>query len=135
MHELIHDIALCIVAAWICGVIANFLRQPVLLAYLVGGFIIGPVGKNLVHSEESIKTISELGLIFLLFMIGLEIDLKKIIRAGSAITVTGTVQIIAGCAIGVAFFKMCGFPLGGKNWDALYLAIAAALSSTVIIVK
>jgi Kef-type K+ transport system membrane component KefB len=135
MHELLHEIALCIVAAWICGVLANFLRQPVLLAYLVGGFVLGPAGLKLVHSEETIHTISELGLIFLLFMIGLEIDLKKIIRAGSAITVTGAVQIFGGCAIGILVFKMLGFPLGDGKWDALYLAVAAALSSTVIIVK
>src|SRR5690349_14792444 len=142
MHQLLHDIATCIVAAWVCGVLAKFLRQPILLAYLVGGFVIGPMGLKLVHEKETIQTISELGLIFLLFMIGLEIDLKKIMRAGSAITVTGAVQIIGGCVLGIFVFKLLGFPLGevdvlgGKvRWDALYLGIAAALSSTVIIVK
>lgn len=135
MHELLHEIAVCIVAAWICGVVANFLRQPVLLAYLVGGFVIGPQCLKLVHSEETIHTISELGLIFLLFMIGLEIDLKKIMRAGSAITVTGAVQILGGATLGVLVLWMMGFSLGGGKWDALYLAVAAALSSTVIIVK
>jgi Kef-type K+ transport system membrane component KefB len=135
MHHLLHEIALCIVAAWVCGVIANFLRQPVLLAYLVGGFVIGPNGFGFILNDETIKTISELGLIFLLFMIGLEIDLKKIIRSGSAITVTGAVQIIGGCLIGVFVFQLFGFPLGNGKYDALYLAVAAALSSTVIIVK
>jgi Kef-type K+ transport system membrane component KefB len=134
MHELLHEIAICIVAAWVCGVIANFLRQPVLLAYLVGGFVIGPAVMNQVHAD-TIHVISELGLIFLLFMIGLEIDLKKIMRAGSAITVTGAVQILGGTALGVFVFKLLGYPLGGGSWDALYLAVAAALSSTVIIVK
>lgn len=135
MHELLHEIAVCIVAAWVCGVLANFLRQPVLLAYLVGGFVVGPQVLGWVHSEESIHTISELGLIFLLFMIGLEIDLKKIMRAGSAITVTGAVQILGGAFLGVLVFRLLGYPLGGGKWDALYLAVAAALSSTVIIVK
>jgi len=135
MHELLHEIAVCIVAAWVCGVLANFLRQPVLLAYLVGGFVVGPQVLGWVHSEESIHTISELGLIFLLFMIGLEIDLKKIMRAGSAITVTGAVQILGGALLGVLVFRLLGYPMGGGKWDALYLAVAAALSSTVIIVK
>ncbi len=135
MHELMHEIAVCIVAAWICGVVANFLKQPVLLAYLVGGFLVGPQVLGWVHSEENIHLISELGLIFLLFMIGLEIDLKKIMRAGSAITVTGAVQILGGACLGVVVFRLLGFPLGGGKWDALYLAVAAALSSTVIIVK
>jgi len=135
MHQLIHDIALCIIAAWALGVVAHFLRQPIILAYLVGGFALGPTGFGLVHGQESIATISELGLIFLLFMIGLEIDLKKIISAGSAILVTAASQILLGCVLGVVVFWAMGFPLTGGKWDALYLGIAAALSSTVIIVK
>ena len=66
MHELIHDIALCIIAAWALGVLAQFLHQPVILAYLVGGFAIGPAGFGLVEGQESVSIISELGLIFLL---------------------------------------------------------------------
>ena len=82
MHELIHDFALPIVMAWLFGVVAHLLRQPLILAYLVAGFVLGPTGLAWVKSEQSIHTISELGLIFMLFMIGLEIDLKKIVRAG-----------------------------------------------------
>ena len=135
MHELIHDIALCIIAAWALGVLAQFLHQPVILAYLVGGFAIGPAGFGLVQGQESVSIISELGLIFLLFMIGLEIDLKKIISAGASILVTGASQILGGTLVGVGFFYLIGFPVTGGRWDALYLGIAAALSSTVIIVK
>lgn len=135
MHELIHDIALCIIAAWALGVLAQFFRQPVILAYLVGGFAIGPAGFSLVGAQESVAVISELGLIFLLFMIGLEIDLKKIISAGTSILVTAASQILGGTVAGVAFFYLIGYPITGGRWDALYLGIAAALSSTVIIVK
>jgi Kef-type K+ transport system membrane component KefB len=135
MHELLKDIALCIIAAWALGVLAHFLRQPVLIAYLAGGFALGPHGLKLIQTPESIETISELGLIFLLFMIGLEIDLKKVISAGRSILVTAASQIIAGCVLGVAFFRLLGFPLTSGKWDALYLGVAAALSSTVIIVK
>ncbi|MEO6846826.1 MAG: cation:proton antiporter [Chthoniobacterales bacterium] len=135
MGELILDITLCIVAAWALGVVAQFIKQPVILAYLVGGFLLGPACLKWVKSPDAISVISELGLIFLLFMIGLEIDLKKILSAGRSITVTALSQIVGGVLIGVVFFRMCGFPLGDGKWDALYLAIAAALSSTVIIVK
>ncbi len=135
MHELLHDIALCIIAAWALGVLAHFLRQPVILAYLIGGFAIGPMGFMFIHSHESIGTIAELGLIFLLFMIGLEIDLKKIISAGRSILFTAGSQIAGGCVLGIAFFWAIGFPLAAGKWDALYLGVAAALSSTVIIVK
>ncbi len=135
MHDLIRDITFSITAAWLLGLVAQFLRQPVLLAYLVGGFILGPAGLKLVESAESIEAIAELGLIFLLFMIGLEIDLKKIASAGRSITLTASVQIFTGAVLGVVFFRLCGFGLGSGKWDALYLGVAGALSSTVIIVK
>ncbi len=106
-----------------------------ILAYLVGGFILGPSGLALIRSQDAIATISELGLIFLLFMIGLEIDLKKIVRSGRVILVSAAVQIAGCCLLGIAFFMALGLPLGGGQWDALYLGVAAALSSTVIIVK
>ncbi len=135
MHDLLRDIALCLAAAWLLGVASQLARQPIILAYLAAGFLLGPSVLGWVTNQESIATISELGLIFLLFMIGLEIDLKKIVSAGKAITVTAAAQIIGGFALGTVFFRLLGFKLGGGNWDALYLGAAAALSSTVIIVK
>jgi Kef-type K+ transport system membrane component KefB len=135
MHELIRDITYCTVAAWLLGLAAQFARQPLLLAYLAGGFALGPMGFGFIESAESISAISELGLIFLLFMIGLEIDLKKIAGAGRSITLTALVQITGGVVLGIILFRLCGFAIGGGKWDAIYLAVAAALSSTVIIVK
>ena len=135
MHDLLYDMTLCTVAAWVLGVLAQLLGQPVILAYLVGGFVLGPAGLALVKSQEAIGTISELGLIFLLFMIGLEIDLKKIIRSGSVILVSAGVQIAGCCLLGIGLFLAMGLRLGTGHWDALYLGVAVALSSTVIIVK
>lgn len=135
MHELIRDITLCILFAWGLGLLAHFSRQPLILAYLIAGFLIGPFGMGWVKSQESISVISELGLIFMLFMIGLEIDLKKIVRAGKVILFAGAGQLLGGCLIGVAFFAAIGLAIGGGKFDALYLCIACALSSTVIIVK
>lgn len=135
MHELIRDITFCILFAWVLGLAAHFFRQPLILAYLVGGFLIGPFGMQWVKSQESIATISELGLIFMLFMIGLEIDLKKIIRAGRVILFAAAGQLIGGCILGIAFFVAIGLSMGAGRFDAVYLTVACALSSTVIIVK
>ncbi|UGY21156.1 cation:proton antiporter [Bradyrhizobium septentrionale] len=135
MHELIPDITLCILFAWGLGLLAHFSRQPLILAYLIAGFFIGPFGMGWVKSQESISIISELGLIFMLFMIGLEIDLKKIIRAGKVILFAGAGELLGGCLIGVAFFAAIGLAIGGGKFDAVYLCVACALSSTVIIVK
>ena len=135
MHELIRDITLCILFAWMLGLLAHFSRQPLILAYLIAGFCIGPFGAGWVKSEESISVISELGLIFMLFMIGLEIDLKKIVRAGKVILLAAGGQLLGGCLLGVLFFVGIGLSLGGGHFDAVYLCVACALSSTVIIVK
>ena len=135
MHELIRDITLCILFAWALGLLAHFFRQPLILAYLIAGFFIGPFGTGWVKSQESISIISELGLIFMLFMIGLEIDLKKIVRAGRVILVAAGGQLAGACLLGILFFVAIGFSMGGGRFDALYLCIACALSSTVIIVK
>jgi Kef-type K+ transport system membrane component KefB len=135
MHELIANITLCILFAWAFGLLAHFTRQPLILAYLIAGFLIGPFGMGWVRSQESISIISELGLIFMLFMIGLEIDLKKIVRAGRVILFAAGGELVGGCILGVLFFIGIGLPLGKGGFDALYLCIACALSSTVIIVK
>ncbi|MGH6726255.1 MAG: cation:proton antiporter [Pseudolabrys sp.] len=135
MIELIHDLALATLMAWLIGVGAHVLRQPLILAYLLAGFALGPSGLQWVKSRESIATIAELGLIFMLFMIGLEIDLKKIVQAGRVIIVTAAAQIIGCCILGVLVFIAMGLPFGAGRWDALYLGVGVALSSTVIIVK
>jgi len=130
---LVNDIAISIIAAWVLAVLAQVLRQPVLLAYLIAGFLIGPHCFQWITSAQDIKTISEIGLSLLLFMIGLEIDLKRMLSAGKVITLTALAQI-AGCVLlGWLAFKLIG-PAHGRL-EALYLAIAAAMSSTVIIVK
>jgi len=135
MHELIRDITLCILFAWGLGLLAHFTRQPLILAYLIAGFFIGPFGMGWVKSQESITVISELGLIFMLFMIGLEIDLKKIVRAGKVILFAAGGQLIGGVLLGILSFVGIGLSMGSGHFDALYLCVACALSSTVIIVK
>lgn len=133
MEHLIIEVALCIIAAWIVAVICQVFRQPLLIAYLVAGFAIGPNGFRWITKSESISTISEIGLILLLFLIGLEMDLKKMLGSGRVIFLAALAQIFGCLGLGWLFFKLCG-PAG--SWlEALYLAVAAAMSSTVIIIK
>ena len=132
-HSLVTDIAICIIAAWAVAVVSQVARQPLLLAYLAAGFAVGPNGFKWVTNPVSIQTISEIGLSLLLFMIGLEIDLKKMLSAGRVITLTAAAQILGCVLIGWLVFAVAG---PSKNHlEALYLAVAAGMSSTVIIVK
>src|SRR6186713_1502623 len=132
MHaHLLEDIGLCVIAATALAFAARLLRQPLILAYIGAGLIIGPPGFQWVKDEASIGQISELGLAFLLFIVGLEIDLKHLIRSGKISAIVGTVQVV-GCAVlgwGAAL------ALGFSGLPALYLGVASAFSSTMIVVK
>jgi Kef-type K+ transport system membrane component KefB len=132
-HGLIIDIAICIIAAWVMAVLCQTTKQPLLIAYLVAGFAIGPHGFAWVTNPDTIQTIASMGLILLLFMIGLEMDLKKMFSAGKAISVTAVVQVLGCVGLGWIFFG--AFSLTQNKLEALYLAIAAAMSSTIIIIK
>jgi len=134
--DLLSSIGLCVSVAALLALLANRLRQPLLLAYLLAGVLIGPqIGLGLISGEESIRTVSEIGLILLLFIIGLEMDLKKLLAAGKPVLVAGLLQFPLCVALGLAFFFPFGFRAGGGDFGLLYLAVCLAMSSTMIVVK
>ena len=137
MHaDLLAAIGLAICMAAFLALLAQKCKQPLLLAYLAAGIIIGPnLGFGLVQDQDSIHAISEIGLILLLYIIGLEMDLKKLLASGRTLLVSGVLQFILCVALGLGFFLLLGFTLGSGRFDALYLAVALALSSTMIVVK
>jgi Kef-type K+ transport system membrane component KefB/Trk K+ transport system NAD-binding subunit len=136
MHHLLYDIGIAVIAATLFGLVAHWLRQPILLGYLIAGALVGPeLGFGLVHGGESIEIISEMGLILLLFIIGLELNVKEVLAAGRQLLVAGFGQFLICAALGAAVFALCGMGLSGKNSDGLYLALMCALSSTAIVVK
>jgi Kef-type K+ transport system membrane component KefB len=138
MHDLdlLTSIGLCIAVAAALAFVAHRLKQPLLLAYLLAGVVIGPrIGLGLISDEGSITTVAEIGLILLLFMIGLELDLRKLVSAGRAVIVTGLLQVPLCVALGLGFFALLGFPIGGGDFRGLYLAVCLAMSSTMIVVK
>ena len=111
--DLLSSIGLCVSVAALLALLANRLRQPLLLAYLLAGVLIGPqIGLGLISGEESIRTVSEIGLILLLFIIGLEMDLKKLLAAGKPVLVAGLLQFPLCVALGLAFFFPLGFRAG-----------------------
>ena len=134
--DLLSNIGLVFVIATVFAFIAKFLKQPLILAYLVAGVVIGPdIGFALVKDKETIELISEIGLILLLFIIGLEIDLKKLLSAGRTLLVTGVSQFLLCVAMGIGLAILMGFTSSSGNFDWIYLAVTLALSSTLIVVK
>lgn len=134
--HLLTGIGYSIMAATLLAFVSHYLRQPLLLAYIAAGVLIGPkMGLHLVNSEEDIKIISEIGLILLLFMIGLEIDIKKLKESGKILILSGALQFIISVALGLGFFAMLGFMMGDGKYDLFYLSVCCGLSSTAIVVK
>ena len=150
-HSLLTGIGISILAATVLAYLATVIKQPLILAYLAAGVIIGPeMGFAWIRDKAEIQTIAEIGLILLLFMIGLELSLKKIKASGKSLIVTGILQFILCTALGLGFLYLLGFTLQatcpceytvlgikviGGRYDLLYLAACLALSSTTIVVK
>ena len=136
MEHLLQDIGIAVLAATVLGLIAHFLRQPVILGYLIAGAIIGPgIGLQLVSNTESIGVISEIGLVLLLFIIGLEMDLGRLKASGRELLVAGFGQFPLGVLVTLPVFVFAGYSLTGADRLGLYLALVCALSSTAIVVK
>jgi hypothetical protein len=113
---LIASIGISILAATVLAFLSHAAKQPLLLAYIAAGVLIGPqMGLGLVTSEADIRTISEIGLIILLFMIGLEIDVTKLKEAGKSLILSGIGQFLLCTALGVGFFRWLGYGLGRLN--------------------
>ena len=146
---LISAIGISIMAATALAFLAYLTKQPLLLAYLAAGAVIGPqFGFGWVSSQTDIKITTEIGLILLLFMIGLEMNLNKLKNWGESLLATGIFQFVLCAAMGFGFFLLLGFTIGepfeyrifgvkvmGGQYDLLYLAVCLALSSTTIVVK
>ena len=132
MHSgLLYSIGLSIVAASALGYVARLVRQPLILGYIAAGVLIGPQGLRLIENQQEISLLSELGLAFLLFIVGLEINVKKFSKSGTSSAVIGTVQVVLCSVLGVLLSHWLGY--GGLT--AVYIGVALSFSSTMIVVK
>ena len=133
-HGLLIDIGIAVVVATGFGIVARLLKQPLLLGYIAAGILIGPTEGFGWITPEGIESIAELGLILLLFMVGLEIDLKKLRQSGASVATAGIGQFVLCVALGLAAAPVVAPHLTG-GYGAVYLAVSCALSSTMIVVK
>ena len=135
-HHLLQDIGVAVLTATVLGLLAHWTRQPIILGYLIAGALIGPtIGFGLIKDKASIDIISEIGLILLLFIIGLELNVKALIAAGRQLLVAGFGQFLVCAGLGVGLFAALGYGLTGSSSDGLYLALMCGLSSTAVVVK
>jgi CPA2 family monovalent cation:H+ antiporter-2 len=135
MHGLafIQDMAIIMLIAGVVTILFNYFKQPVVLGYIVAGVIIGPHTPpfGLIQEDETVSTLAELGVIFLMFSLGLEFSLRKLRRVGATAFVAASFEISLMLWIGYEIGRWFGW----NSMDSLFLGAMLAISSTTIIVK
>lgn len=126
-----YELTALIVMAAVIGFVGVLCRQPMIVSFIAVGVIAGPSALNIVQSPEHIELLAELGIVVLLFLVGLKLDLKLIRTLGPVALATGLGQVAFTSVIGYAL----GIALGLNTVTALYVAVALTFSSTIIIVK
>lgn len=124
-------LGLLILAATFLGFIAKKTKQPTVISYIVTGLILGPVGFELLSETSSTELFSELGLVFLLFLIGLEIDLKEVKSVVKPSIIVGSLQMTLTFLVGLVLASLLGFQLS----ESIFIGAAAMFSSTALVVK
>ncbi len=133
LPELIRDLALILLVGAFVTILFKRIKQPLVLGYIIAGFFVGPHFGLVpdVVDTANIKTFAELGVIFLLFSLGLEFSFKKLMRVGGAASITAIVEIVFVGSGGYIVGKL----LGWSTMDSLFLGGMLASSSTTIILK
>ena len=130
-NHLFLDLVIVVVAASVGGVAARLVRAPIVLGYLAVGMIIGPHVLEVIENVETVRTLAEIGVILLVFTIGIEISIRDIYSLGKVVLIGGVLQIVftAGVMIPV------GLLLGFSIQTSLILGMVASLSSTMVVLK
>ena len=133
LPALIQDLALILIAGAVTTLVFRAIKQPLVLGYIIAGFLVGPHFNLLptVADVHNIDTLAEIGVIFLLFSLGLEFSFKKLMRVGGSASITAFVEIIF---ITVAGYYV-GKWMGWSTMDSLFLGGMLASSSTTIIIR
>ncbi|TDE50975.1 cation:proton antiporter [Flavobacterium sp. GT3P67] len=133
LQPLISDLGLILMTAAVAVLLFKKIKQPLVLGYLIAGFLAGnhfdffPSVKDI----KSVEVWAEIGVIFLLFSLGLEFSFKKLMKVGGTASITAVTQIISMVAIGY----LVGQWIGWKPMDSIFLGVILSISSTTIILK
>ena len=136
---IISSIGIMVVVATLVILLARRANVPSIVLYILTGLLLGPIGLNLLsvdlghdgHAETAVAVISELGIVLLLFLVGLELSLDKIKAVGKVAVAAGLGQVIFTAVIGFGLALLLGFDM----MASLFLATALTFSSTVVVVK
>ncbi len=130
---LISDLALILAAAAVTTLLFKFIKQPLVLGYILAGFLVGPHINFIptVTDNDSIHIWAEIGVIFLLFSLGLEFSFKKLVKVGGSASITAVVEVV--CMLLIGF--LAGLAMGWSTMDCIFLGGILSVSSTTIIIR
>jgi CPA2 family monovalent cation:H+ antiporter-2 len=125
------DLLIVLAIAIAGGMLARWLRLPVILGYLAGGIVVGPFGLNWVHDRQTIDSLANIGVILLLFAIGLEFSLKELLKLGKIAIIGGIAQIVLTAMVGFGLGRAVDLSITGS----IFFGFILALSSTMVVLK
>lgn len=125
------EIALVVVFAAALGIISTWLKQPALLGYIIAGFLLTASGKITESSSSIIEVLASVGIAFLLFLVGMEMNFDKVKHLGKHIVILSLLQTVITLGLGAAILLTLGFDMT----KAIFLSLALSFSSTIISVK
>lgn len=130
-HNLFAQLAVVMVTASGLALLAFRIKQPLIIAYILAGLVLGPSVVDLTHDAEVMKTLSEVGIAFLLFLVGINLDWRSIKDVGPVALLAGLGQAFVTSAVGYILALALGFGLV----ESVFLGVAFAFSSTIVVVK
>src|SRR3989344_5918766 len=131
MENIFIDIGILIILATVLAYLFFIIKQPRILAYIAAGLIVGPIGIGFITDYSIIRTLSEIGIAFMLFVVGMELDFRKLNEVGFIASVGGAIKSVI--LFILAFLNAVYF--GFKNIEAAYIGLILAFSSTMIVIK
>ncbi len=131
IHDPFTEFAALVMVAAALGVLATLLRQPLIVAFLVVGILVGPAALDVIQDGELWEVLATTGIALLLFVVGLRLDIDEIRRTGPVALSTGLGQVLFTSVVGFGI----AIALGMSTVHAVYVAVALTFSSTIIIVK
>ncbi|MBI2058511.1 MAG: cation:proton antiporter [Nitrospirae bacterium] len=135
---LVQDIGFCLILSGILCVLFTRLKIPTIAAFLVAGVLVGPEVGGFVTDKGNIETIASLGLTLLLLVIGLEMDVKKLLESGKTLILSGLLQFPLCVAFGYAVtlaLRSTGWSMVSGTYVPIYVGFTVAASSTLLVVK
>ncbi|RME53700.1 sodium:proton exchanger [Candidatus Woesearchaeota archaeon] len=128
--ELFIEISVVLISAWFMATLLRLFRQPVIIGYILTGVIVGPL-LGVVTSSDTLAIFSKLGVAFLLFIVGINLNLRLIRDIGVVSLIVGFVQVVLTALLGTGICLLLGFSLV----PSLYVGLGLAFSSTIIVLK